>query len=95
MRAHDGRVKHQILHVAVRREMLEQLFKDLELTPPREAFIDGVPVAILAGQESPLRAGACDPQDGFEEAADIASGSEPYLGTGFEHGQNLPPLVVG
>lgn len=74
--------------------MLEQLFKDLEMTPPREAFVDGVPVTILARQESPLRAGACDPQDGFEESATIASGSEPYVRAGFQHGQNLLPLVV-
>ena len=74
--------------------MLEELFKDLEVTPPREAFINRVPVTVLAGQESPLRAGACDPPDGFEEAADIASGSEPYLGTGFQDGQNLLPLVI-
>ena len=82
MSAHDGRIKHQILHVAVRREMLKQLFKDLEVTPPGKAFIDGVPVTVLAGQESRLRAGACDPQDGFEETAAVAPGSEPYLWTG-------------
>ncbi len=63
--------------------MLEQLFKDLDVTPAGEAFIDGVPVAVLVWQESPLRAGACDPQDGFEEAAHVASGSEPYGGDRF------------
>jgi hypothetical protein len=54
MSADDGRVNDQIFHVAVRREMLEELFKDLEVTPAREAFIDGVAVTILARQESPL-----------------------------------------
>ena len=87
MSAHDGRVKHQILHVAISREMLEQFFKDLELTPPGEAFIDGVPVTIFAWQESPLRAGARDPQDGFEEAAAVASGSELTLGQVFSTGR--------
>jgi hypothetical protein len=77
MSAHDGRVKHELLHVAVRRKMLEQLFKDLEFTPSGEAFINRVPVTVLAGQESPLRAGASDPQDGLEKTATIASGSEP------------------
>jgi len=75
--------------------MREQLCKDLEVTPPREAFINRVPVTVLAGQESPLRAGASDPQDGFKETTYIASGSEPYLGTGFQDGQNLLPLVIG
>jgi len=75
--------------------MLEQLFKDLEVTPAREAFIDGVPVTVLAWQESPLRAGASDPQDGFEETTTIASGSEPDLWTSFQDGQNLLPLVIG
>ncbi len=75
--------------------MLEQLFKNLEVTPPREAFINGVPVTVLAGQESPLRSRTSDPQDGFEETSDIASGSEPYLGTSFQNRQNLLPLVIG
>jgi hypothetical protein len=62
--------------------MLEQLFKDLEVTPPREVFIDGVPVIILAWQESPLRAATSHPQDGFEETAHVAPGAEHNLGTG-------------
>jgi hypothetical protein len=95
MSAHDGRVKQQIFHVAVLGEMLEQLFKDLEFTPSGEAFIKGVPVTILAWQESPLRSRPRDPQNGFKEAATIASGSKPDLGTGFQNGQNLLPLVIG
>ena len=75
--------------------MLEQLFKDLQVAPPGEAFIDGVPVAVLWRQESPLRAAPSNPQDGFEETATIASGTKPYLWTGFQHGQNLLPLVIG
>ncbi len=75
--------------------MLEQLLKDLEFAPSGEAFIDGVPVAVLARQESPLRSRPSDPQDGFEETAHIASGSESYLGAGFQDRQNLLPLLVG
>jgi hypothetical protein len=41
--------------------MLEQLFKDLEVTTPREVFIDGVPVIILAWQGSPMRAATGSP----------------------------------
>ena len=75
--------------------MLEQLLKDLEFAPPREAFIDGVPAAVLAWQEPPLRAAAINPQDGFEEATHVASGSEPDLGASFQDRQDLPPLFVG
>ena len=74
--------------------MLEQLLKDLEFTPPGEAFIDGVPVTILAWQEPPLCSRPRDPQDGFEETTTIASGSEPDVRTGFQNGQNLLPLIV-
>lgn len=95
MSAYDGRVEHQIFHVAVSREMLKQLFPDLEVTPSGEAFIDGVPVTVLTRQESPLRACASNPQDCFEEAAHVAAGSEPYLGAGFQDRQNLLPLVIG
>jgi hypothetical protein len=37
-----------MFEVAVLREMLEQLLKDLEFAPPRDAFIDGVLAAVLA-----------------------------------------------
>jgi hypothetical protein len=75
--------------------MLEELLKDIEFAPSSEAFIDGVPVAVPARQESPLRAATINPEDGFEEAAAIAAGPEPDLGESSQDGQNLLPLVVG
>ena len=75
--------------------MLEQLLKDLEFAPSGAAFIDRVPVAVLARQEPPLCAAPSNPQDGFEEPAHVTSSSEPYLWAGFQDGQNLLPLVVG
>ena len=75
--------------------MLKQLFKDPEVAPTDEAFIDGVPVAILAWQESPLRAATSNPQDSFEETTAITSGSEPYVCAVSQNGQNLLPLVIG
>jgi hypothetical protein len=74
--------------------MLDQLFNDIEFTPPGEAFIDGVSVTVLAWQESPLRSLTSDPQDGFEEAGHIESGPEPYLLTSFQNRENLLPLVI-
>jgi hypothetical protein len=53
-----------MLQVTVLREMLEELFKDLEFAPAREALIDGVPTAVLARQERPLRAAAINPEEG-------------------------------
>jgi hypothetical protein len=95
MSAHNSRVNQEIFHVAVRREMLEQLFKDAEVTPTGEAFINCIPVAMLCGQESPLRSRTSNPQDGFEETATIASGSEPDLRASFQNGQNLLPMFIG
>src|ERR1044072_3917890 len=83
-----------MFQVAVLRTMLEHLLKDLECAPAREALVDRVPAAVPARQESPLRAGARDPEDGFEEAAHIAPGTESNLGAGFQDGQNLLPLLV-
>ncbi len=71
MSADNGRVNQQMLHVGVPGERLMQLFEDAVLTPTREAFVDGVPVAALGGQQSPLRAAASNPQHGFEELAAI------------------------
>ncbi|HEX8148017.1 MAG TPA: hypothetical protein VF591_12625, partial [Pyrinomonadaceae bacterium] len=59
-----GRIDQQMLQVTVLREMLEELFKDLEFAPAREALIDGVPTAVLARQERPLRAAAINPEEG-------------------------------
>src|ERR1051325_4006501 len=84
-----------MFQVAVLREMLEELFKDLEFAPAREAFIDGVPAAVPARQEPPLRAAAINPEDSFEEAAHIAPSAESDLGKGLQDGQNLLPLLVG
>ena len=59
----------------------------------REELTDEQWVLILRGQQSPLRAGACDPQDGFEETAAVAPASESDLWTGFQDGQN--PSAIG
>jgi hypothetical protein len=87
MSADDSRINQQMFEVTVLGEVLEQLFKDLEFAPPGEAFIDGVPAAVLARQESPLRAAPRNPQDGFKEAAHVAPGSESDLGKVFKTGR--------
>jgi hypothetical protein len=67
-----------MFQIGVTGERLMKLFEDALTTPPREPFIDGVPVAVLHRQESPLCAAAGDPQDGFEKLA--ASLLRPDIG---------------
>ena len=71
MGANNGRVNHQVFHISVSGKRLMELLEDPLMTPTREPFIDGVPVAILLWQESPLCAAASNPEHGFEELAAI------------------------
>jgi len=69
MGADHGRVNQEMFHVRVGGKRLVQLLEDALATPAGESLIDGVPVAILRRQESPLCAATSYPQDGFEELA--------------------------
>lgn len=71
MSTDDGRVNEQMFQVGVTGERLMELLEDALMTPTREPLIDGVPVAVLRGQESPLCAAARNPEHGFEELAAI------------------------
>lgn len=66
MSADNGRVNEQLFHVGVVGEEPMELLEDAVPTPARESFIDGVPVAVRCGQQSPLRAAASNPEHGFE-----------------------------
>jgi hypothetical protein len=70
--AHDGRIYQQVFEVWFGDAKLVQAFKDALLVPSREAFVGGVPAIVLTRQESPLCAGAGNPQHGFEEAATLS-----------------------
>ena len=67
MSADDGGINQWMLHVGVTGKRLVELREDVVPIPTREPLIDGVPVAVLRGQQSPLRAAASNPEHGFEE----------------------------
>jgi len=69
--ANNGRVNEQMFHVGVTGNRLMKLLEDALPVPTSEAFIDGVPLAVLFGKQSPLCAAASYPQDGFEEESAI------------------------
>jgi hypothetical protein len=65
-----------MLHVSVTGDRLMKSLEDALPTPTCEAFIDGIPVAVFFGKQSPLCAAASDPQDGFEEESAILLSSD-------------------
>ena len=67
MGAYHRRVDHEVFHVRIIYEMLMHSFPDTLVTPSGEPLVNTVPLAILAGQQSPLGAAASHPQDGFYE----------------------------
>ena len=60
-----------MFHIRVTGERLMKPFEDALPTPPREPLVDGVPVAVLRRQESPLCAATSNPQHGFEKLAAV------------------------
>jgi hypothetical protein len=69
--ADDSRVNEQVFHIGIAKERLMELLEDALPAPTREAFIDGIPVTVLCGKQSPLCAAAGDPQHGFKELTAI------------------------
>lgn len=67
MRAHNGTVKQDLLHIWIVGEMLMHIAPHRMLAPPRKAFVDRIPVAPVFRKQAPLGAAAQDPQDGFHE----------------------------
>ena len=94
MGANNGRVNHQVFHIRVSGKRLVELLEDALAAPTREPFIDGVPVAILRRQESPLRAAASNPQHGFEELATILLAPDIGIRMRAQEWQYLLPLLI-
>ena len=94
MRAHDGAVEHHAFHIRVVGKMGHHLSPHAVVAPARKALVDAVPVAILRGQEPPLRAAAQHPQHAFHEAAtrvflpNVDTRARP------EKRQDFRPLIV-
>src|SRR5947209_2911298 len=94
MSANDGRVNEQMLHVCIISQFLMQLMEDALLAPTSKASVDGVPVAVLFGKQSPLRTGARHPQNGREKAAAFMLLSDIGVGMSLQNGQHLLPLFI-
>ena len=95
MSADNGRINEQMFQIRVTGERLMELLEDALPTPAREPFIDGVPVAILLRQESPLRAAASNPQHGFEELAAVLLLPDIGVPMRAEKRQYPLPLLIG
>lgn len=71
-----------------------QLLEDADISPAGETFIDGIPIAILFRQQSPLRTGARNPEDGREEAATLPLRADVNLRARVQEWQDLLPLLI-
>ena len=69
MGADDGAVNNQVLGIRVIGQVVMQRRPNAPVAPAGVAFIDGVPVAVFGGQETPGRAGAGNPEYAGNEAA--------------------------
>jgi hypothetical protein len=80
MRSYNGTVQQEIPHIRIIGKMLMQIGPYPMLTPPRKAFVDRIPVALVFRQQTPLRAVAQDPQNRFHELS--AFGRLACIGSG-------------
>ena len=83
-----------MFHVSIPGKGLMQMLEDALLAPAREAAVDGVPVAVLCGQQSSLRATASDPQNGREKTSAFIFLSDIDVWMRAQDGQQLLPLSV-
>jgi hypothetical protein len=94
MGADDGAINEQVFEVWISSTELMQLLEDAGFRPAGKAFIDGIPVAVFFGQQSPLRTAARHPEDGRKEAATLPVCADVNLRARAQEGQNLLPLLI-
>lgn len=95
MSANDGAINEQVFEIWISGAKLMQLLEDASLSPASEAFIDGVPVAILVREQSPLSTAARNPEDSRKEAATLPLRADVNLRARAQEGQNLLPPLIG
>ena|SRR5689334_24728515 len=95
MGANDGAINEQVLEVWVSGTKLMQLLEDAGFGPARETFIDGIPIAVFFGQQSPLRTAARNPEDSREKATTLPLRADVNLAARAKEGQKLLPLLIG
>jgi len=95
MSADNGAVNEQVFKVWISSAKLMQLLEDAGFCPAGKAFIDGVPIAVLFREQSPLRTAARNPENGREEATTLPLRANVNLAARAKEGQNLLPLLIG
>jgi hypothetical protein len=94
MSPHNGAVDDQVFQVRVIGEVMMHSFPDAFLAPAGKPLVDGVPVAIGLGQQSPGGAAAGHPEDSFNEAPTLGRVANVDIWTGLEKLEYFRPLVV-
>ena len=94
MSADNSAVNEQVFEVWISGAKLMQLLEEAGISPAGKTFIDGIPIAILFGEQSPLRTTARNPEDGRKEAATLPLRADVNLRARTQEGQNLLPLLI-
>ena len=71
MGADDGTVNDEVFRIRVIGQVVMQRRPNAPVAPAGVALIDGVPVAVFGGQETPGRAGAGNPEYAGNEASAV------------------------
>ena len=74
MHTNDAPIHHDIFKVGIFREKLEDALEGSALDPAAKPLKHRIPMAKLVGKVAPGRAGACDPQNRFDEKTAVAAG---------------------
>ena len=74
--------------------MREEFFKNTGFGPPGKAFVNTVPIAVAWRQQSPLRAGASNPKDGFQEISTIVFLPDVNVLTSCQQSEYFLPLLI-
>ena len=93
MRADDGAVNNQVFGIRVIGQMVMQRRPNAPVAPAGIAFIDGVPVPVFGGPETPGRAGAGNPEYAGNEAAAVVFATNVEVGAAAEEGEDFVSLV--
>lgn len=94
MRSHHGRVDHQRAKILGRAQLLPDGLPTTCAAPAAETCIGGMPVPQVAGQVSPRRARARNPQHRFDELAVVTGPGTAVAHFAGQQGLDLAPLLI-
>ena len=82
MGADNGAVNDQVFRIRVIGQAVMPRGPNAPVAPARIAFIDGVPVAVFGGQETPGRAGTGNPEYAGSETAAVVFAADVEVQSG-------------